>query len=50
MGDGAEWIWNVADQHFPGAIQIVIFIMPGNISGSWLANCTPMMKPNRNVG
>ncbi|HEU4339959.1 MAG TPA: ISKra4 family transposase [Candidatus Binatia bacterium] len=23
MGDGAEWIWNVADQHFPGAIQIV---------------------------
>jgi hypothetical protein len=23
MGDGAEWIWNTADQHFPGAIQIV---------------------------
>jgi hypothetical protein len=23
MGDGAEWIWNDADQHFPGAIQIV---------------------------
>ncbi len=23
LGDGAEWIWNVADQHFPGAIQIV---------------------------
>src|SRR5438067_1004156 len=23
MGDGAEWIWNIADQHFPGAIQIV---------------------------
>jgi len=23
MGDGAEWIWNVADQHFPGAMQIV---------------------------
>ncbi|MGI8746486.1 MAG: ISKra4 family transposase [Bryobacteraceae bacterium] len=23
MGDGAEWIWNLADQHFPGAIQIV---------------------------
>jgi hypothetical protein len=21
--DGAEWIWNIADQHFPGAIQIV---------------------------
>jgi hypothetical protein len=23
IGDGAEWIWNLTDQHFPGAIQIV---------------------------
>jgi hypothetical protein len=23
IGDGAEWIWNTADDHFPGAIQIV---------------------------
>jgi hypothetical protein len=23
MGDGAEWIWNIAAQHFPGGIQIV---------------------------
>ena len=23
MGDGAAWIWNLADQHFPGAVQIV---------------------------
>lgn len=23
LADGAEWIWNLADQHFPGAIQIV---------------------------
>lgn len=23
MGDGAEWIWNHAEQHFPGAVQIV---------------------------
>ena len=23
MGDGAEWIWNVADQYFPHATQIV---------------------------
>ena len=23
MGDGAEWIWNIAEQHFPGALQIV---------------------------
>jgi hypothetical protein len=23
IADGAEWIWNLTDQHFPGAIQIV---------------------------
>ncbi len=23
MGDGADWIWNLAEQHFPGAVQIV---------------------------
>ncbi len=23
MGDGAEWIWNLAVLHFPGAVQIV---------------------------
>lgn len=23
IGDGAVWIWNLGDQHFPGAIQIV---------------------------
>ena len=23
MGDGAEWIWSLAQQHFPGAVQIV---------------------------
>ena len=23
LGDGAEWIWNLAQQHFPGAVQIV---------------------------
>jgi hypothetical protein len=23
LGDGAKWIWNLADEHFPGAIQIV---------------------------
>lgn len=23
IADGAEWIWNTTDQHFPGAIQIV---------------------------
>ena len=23
LGDGAAWIWNLADEHFPGALQIV---------------------------
>ena len=23
LGDGGVWIWNIAEQHFPGAIQIV---------------------------
>jgi hypothetical protein len=23
LGDGAPWIWSIADEHFPGAIQIV---------------------------
>ena len=23
LGDGAKWIWNLADEHFPDAIQIV---------------------------
>jgi hypothetical protein len=23
LGDGAAWIWNLADEHFPGATQIV---------------------------
>jgi hypothetical protein len=23
LGDGAEWIWNLAAEHFPGAVQIV---------------------------
>lgn len=23
LGDGARWVWNLADLHFPGAIQII---------------------------
>ncbi len=23
LGDGAKWIWNLADEHFPDAVQIV---------------------------
>jgi hypothetical protein len=25
LGDGAPWIWNLADEHFPAAVQIVDF-------------------------
>lgn len=25
MGDGAPWIWNLAQEHFPGALEIVDF-------------------------
>lgn len=25
LGDGAPWIWNLAEEHFPGAIQILDF-------------------------
>lgn len=25
IGDGAPWIWNIADQHFPNALQIIDF-------------------------
>ncbi len=23
IGDGASWIWNLADEHFPGATEII---------------------------
>jgi len=28
MGDGSEWIWNIAEQHFPGAIPVVDLYHP----------------------
>ena len=32
LGDGAAWIWNLADEYFPGAIQIVdIFHAKGHL-------------------
>ena len=31
LGDGAIWIWNLAEQHFPGAIQIVDLFHPRQI-------------------
>ncbi len=32
LGDGAPWIWNLADEHFPGTVQIVdIFHAKGHL-------------------
>jgi len=48
IGDGAIWIWNLADQHFPSAIQIVDLyharqpkLFPDDDKGSnrWIARC-----------
>ena len=51
LGDGSEWIWSQAQEHFPGAPQIVATsIMRGNISGAWLASCTRTMRAARTVG
>lgn len=33
LGDGAKWIWNLADEHFPDAVQIVdLFHAKGYLS------------------
>lgn len=54
IADGAIWIWNLTDQHLPGAIQIVdlyharqhlwelaakLFPLPGKERQRWLARC-----------
>jgi len=33
LGDGARWIWNIAEEHFPSAVQIVdLFHAKGTVS------------------
>lgn len=59
IGDGAVWIWNLADQHFPGAIQIVdlyharqhlselsskLFPQEGQRRKQWLASCLDRLE------
>ena len=35
IGDGAKWIWNIADEQFPGAVQIIdLFHAKGTISNA----------------
>lgn len=42
MGDGAVWIWNIADRHFPGAVQIVDLYH----AREHLWNLAPKLYPN----
>lgn len=59
IGDGAIWIWNLADQHFPSAIQIVDLyharqhlwdlsakLFPNNSKGlrQWIARCLDRLE------
>jgi hypothetical protein len=59
LGDGAVWIWNLADQHFPSAIQIVDLyharqhlwelsakLFPGDDKARkrWLARCLDRLE------
>jgi hypothetical protein len=48
LGDGAEWIWNQADLHFPGAIQIVD-ITPASTCGIYRPNSIPTIRPPRDA-
>lgn len=62
LGDGAVWIWNLADQHFPGAIQIVDLyharqhlwelsakLFPGDdkTRKHWLARCLDRLEKGK---
>jgi hypothetical protein len=45
MGDGAEWIWNLAQVHFPGAVQIVDLYHARQHLWTWLASSIRTTKP-----
>jgi len=62
LGDGALWIWNLADQHFPGALQIVDLyharqhlwelsakLFPGDDKARkrWLARCLDRLEKGK---
>lgn len=42
MGDGAVWIWNIGEQHFPGAVQVVDLYH----ARQHLWNLAPKLYPN----
>lgn len=47
IADGAVWIWNLADQHFPGAIQIVDFFHAQQRLWELAAKLFPNGEPSR---
>jgi hypothetical protein len=62
IADGALWIWNLADQHFPGALQIVdlyharqhlwelsakLFPADDKARQRWLARCLDRLEKGR---
>jgi hypothetical protein len=50
IGDGAVWIWNLADQHFPGAIQIVNLYHARQHLWEFSAQLFPADHQRRKVG
>lgn len=50
IGDGAEWIWNLADPYFPGAVQIVDLYHARQHLWELVRGYTPMRKPTRRHG
>jgi len=49
-GDGSVWIWNQADLHFPGAIQIVDLYHAREHLWELARKLFPNDEPCRNVG
>jgi hypothetical protein len=47
LGDGAVWIWNLADQHFPGTIQIVDLFHARQHLWELAAKLFPAHEPQR---
>jgi Uncharacterised protein family (UPF0236) len=47
IADGAVWIWNLADQHFPGAIQIVDLFHARQHLWELSARLFPIDEPSR---
>ena len=50
IGDGAEWIWNLADQHFPAPFRSSIFTMLVSTYRTLLGSCIPTMLLLRRNG